>query len=62
MKAYAELINDVASSVEAFEKDNDSAEKSHDRLLRKYGPLLGPDWPPKRKRARAKRQRVLTAP
>lgn len=60
MQAYAELINDVAASVEAFEKDNVSAEKSRDRLLRKYSPLLGPDWPPKRARAKRKRARRIT--
>lgn len=58
MRAYAELVKDVASSVDAFAKDNVSAAKSRDRLLEKYGPLLGRGVPPKRKRAKAKKKRA----
>jgi hypothetical protein len=58
MKAYSELIKDVASSVEAFAKDNVSADSARDRLIKKYAPLLGAAWPPKRKRASAKKKRA----
>lgn len=56
MKAYGELVKDVAASVEAFGKDNVSAETTRDRLIEKYRPLLGPDFPPKRKRASPKKR------
>lgn len=58
MKAYEQLIKDVASSVDAFGKDTVSADAARDRLINKYGLRLGTDWPPKSKRAGAKKARA----
>lgn len=56
MEAYGQLVQDVALSVDAFRKDNVSADTARDRLIQKYGPLLGPDWPPKGERPSSRKK------
>jgi len=58
MEAYAQLVKDAASSVEAFRSDKVDAETARDRLIKKYGPILGADFPPKPKRASMKKRRA----
>ena len=40
MEAYADLVKDVARSIDAFAKDTISAERARDWLIRKYLELL----------------------
>jgi hypothetical protein len=65
MEAYAELVKDVARTVDQFAKDNASAEQARDRLAAKYPELIddagdrdSDDDDPKKKAARPRRKRL----
>jgi hypothetical protein len=56
MQAYADLLRDVASSVDAFAHDNVAAARARDRLVERY-PCLA--VPKRRVAGRAARQQLL---
>lgn len=63
MKAYGDLVKNVARTVEQFAQDNLSAEQARDRLTAKYPELIDdaddrPDGDDKKKIIRARRKRL----
>jgi hypothetical protein len=65
MEAYAELVKDVARTVDQFAKDNASAEQARDRLAAKYPELIddaddrdSDDDGTRKKAARTRRKRL----
>ena len=66
MEAYAQLVKDVARTVDQFGKDNETAEQARDRLVAKYPELVDDadrrhsddDGDNKKRAARARRKRL----